>query len=52
MSEARRHEKLSIAGSGSVGKSSVVCAARADLNHVLLTAIEMGGCLSSADVDS
>lgn len=48
-----RHEKLIILGSGPAGYSAAVYAARANLNPVLLTGIEMGGQLTTTtEVDN
>ncbi|MFK8018720.1 MAG: thioredoxin-disulfide reductase [Pseudomonadales bacterium] len=53
MSEELRHEKLIILGSGPAGYSAAVYAARANLNPVLLTGIEMGGQLTTTtEVDN
>jgi thioredoxin reductase (NADPH) len=48
-----RHEKLIILGSGPAGYAAAVYGARANLNPVLLTGIEMGGQLTTTtDVDN
>jgi thioredoxin reductase (NADPH) len=52
MSETR-HQKLIILGSGPAGYAAAVYGARANLNPVLLTGIEMGGQLTTTtDVDN
>ena len=52
MSEAR-HAKVLILGSGPAGYSAAVYAARANLEPVLLTGVEMGGQLTTTtDVDN
>ena len=52
MSETR-HAKVLILGSGPAGYSAAVYAARANLNPVLLTGVEMGGQLTTTtDVDN
>lgn len=48
-----RHEKLIILGSGPAGYTAAVYAARANLNPVLITGMEMGGQLTTTtDVDN
>ena len=48
-----RHSKLIILGSGPAGYSAAVYAARANLNPVLITGIEVGGQLTTTtDVDN
>jgi thioredoxin reductase (NADPH) len=48
-----RHEKLIILGSGPAGYAAAVYGARANLNPVLLTGMEMGGQLTTTtDVDN
>ena len=52
MSETR-HEKLIILGSGPAGYAAAVYGARANLEPVLLTGLEMGGQLTTTtDVDN
>ncbi len=53
MSEPPRHAKLIIVGSGPAGYSAAVYAARANLNPVLITGIEVGGQLTTTtEVDN
>ena len=48
-----RHEKLIILGSGPAGYTAAVYAARANLNPVLITGMQMGGQLTTTtDVDN
>ena len=48
-----RHEKLIILGSGPAGYSAAVYAARANLNPVIITGIEVGGQLTTTtEVDN
>ncbi|MBE9564118.1 MAG: thioredoxin-disulfide reductase, partial [Proteobacteria bacterium] len=52
MSESR-HARLLILGSGPAGYTAAVYAARANLNPVIITGMEMGGQLTTTtDVDN